>query len=249
MNFFKKFNIFTFLLVVSVFALVLRLVNVASFSTKTSVAESTAPPQKFEQVAAADKAAPPTTTTDKLAATATPAAPAGGTEQAAAPPPMTAPSGEQGFSSSEVEILQSLSKRRDELDKREQQIGQREALLKAAGGEVDRKIAELNKIRSELEDLLNKQKTAEDERINSLVKIYENMKPKDAANIFNTLDMNVLLPVIAKISERKASPILAAMSPDKARQVTIQLAEQRKLPQLPDDSKKPKTTAPAAAKP
>ena len=218
MNFFKKFNIFTFLMVVSVFAFVLRLVNVANFSTKTSVAESAAPTQKFEQVATADKAATPApATTDKTAsptpadAAAAPAAPTAGTDQAAAPPPMTTPSGEQGFSSSEVEILQSLSKRRDELDKREQQIGQREALLKAAGGEVDRKIAELNKIRSELEDLLNKQKTAEDERINSLVKIYENMKPKDAANIFNTLDMNVLLPVIAKISERKASPILAAM--------------------------------------
>lgn len=258
MNIFKKFNIFTFLMVVSVFAFVLRLVNIASFSTPASVAESAAPAQSFGQVPggqlpgqpqAPDKTTAPAVAAADASATGTTAgaAPsattATGTDQqqpAAAPPP---PYGEQGFSASEVEILQDLAKRRDELDKREQQIGQREALLKAAGTEVDRKIAELNKLRGELEDLLNKQKTAEDSRIDSLVKIYENMKPKDAANIFNTLDMDVLLPVIGKISERKASPILAAMSPDKAREVTIKLAEQRKLPQLPDDTKKAKPAA------
>ena len=242
----KKFNIFTFLLITCIFAFVLRLVNFADFSTPASVAQSTPPTQQFQPVpgqpATPDKAASQVATAQPVIAAAPTAAAASATDPSAAPPPSY---GEQGFSASEVEILQDLSKRRDELDKREQQISQREALLKAAGVEVDRKIAELNKIRSELEDLLNKQKTAEDSRIDSLVKIYENMKPKDAANIFNTLDMNVLLPVIAKISERKASPILAAMDPDKAREVTIKLAEQRKLPQLPDDSKKTKTAVPA----
>ncbi len=252
MNFFKKFNIFTFLMVVSVFAFMLKLIDIAHYPMHVSNAETAPPAQKFEPVAntaSTDKPAPAVATTAAPApsssaltapAAATPAADT--TDQSAAPPP-----DEQGFSASEVEILQSLSKRRDELDKREQQISQREALLKAAGVEVDRKIAELNKIRSELEDLLNKQKTAEDERINSLVKIYQNMKPKDAARIFDTLDMDVLLPVIGKMSDRAASPVLAAMDPDKARQVTIKLAEQRKLPTLPDDTKKPKAGAPAAA--
>jgi flagellar motility protein MotE (MotC chaperone) len=274
MNPFKKVNIFTFLLAVSSFAFVMRLVDISDFSTKKSVAESAPPSQQFQPVAgqsaAGQSAAGQSAAPDKVAAADAPAAvahsgeslaapdvkaadkaadakatDAKATDPAAAPPPSY---GEQGFSASEVETLQDLAKRREELDKREQQIGQREALLKAAGVEVDRKIAELNKLRSELEDLLNKQKTSEDERITSLVKIYENMKPKDAANIFNTLDMNVLLPVIGKISERKASPILAAMDPDKAREVTIKLAEQRKLPTL-DDSKKAKASAPASTAP
>ena len=261
MNPFRKVNIFTFLLVVSSFAFMMRLVDIASFPTHKSEAESTSPAQQFQPVAGESGKAPVDKTV--VASAAAPASEEGAavkapekasedktadktTDQKATDQPAAAPPsyGEQGFSASEVEILQSLSKRRDELDKREQQISQREALLKAAGGEVDRKIAELNKIKGELESLLNKQKTAEDERINSLVKIYENMKPKDAANIFNTLDMDVLLPVIAKISERKASPILAAMDPDKAREVTIKLAEQRRLPTLPDDSKKAKAPKP-----
>ena len=86
----------------------------------------------------------------------------------------------------------------------------------------------------------------EEERLTSLVKIYENMKPKEAATIFNTLDLDVLLAVVGRMNERKTSPILAAMDPDKARIVTIKLAEQRKLPQAAPDSsdKKPAPTKP-----
>ena len=229
MNFFKNFNIFTFLMTVFVFAVVFRLVDIANFSARVSVAESTSPGQKFEQIPeqtllpvkkdSPEKAAIPGTKTSKHLY------------------------GERAFSAAELEVLQSLSKRRDKLNKREKKIGQQEALLRAAEGEVDRKVAELNKIRSELEDLLNRQKTIQDERIDSLVKIYGNMKPKLAARIFDTLEMEVMLSVISKMSERKSSPILANMDPEKARQVTIQLAEQRKLPSLPTSTKKGKIPA------
>jgi flagellar motility protein MotE (MotC chaperone) len=137
------------------------------------------------------------------------------------------------FSAAELEVLQSLARRREEIEKREQRISAQEALLKAAEQEVDRKIAELNKLRTELEILLGKQQTMEEERLLSLVKIYENMKPKEAAAIFNTLDMDVLLAVIGRMTERKSSPIIASMDPNKARIVTIRLAEQRRLPQEP----------------
>ena len=142
-----------------------------------------------------------------------------------------APSDEdRAFSASELEVLQSLSKRRDELDKREKKIATREAVLTAAEQEVDKKVAELNKLKGEIEALLGKQQKMEEDRIMSLVKIYENMKPKEAAAIFNTLDMGVLISVISRMKELKSSPILAAMDPEKARIVTIKLAEMRTLP-------------------
>jgi len=219
MNFFKSFNIFTILMTVFVFAVVLRLVDIASFPVQISVAESDPSGEKFEQVS---EQTPLSTKKDVSETTSTP--------EKKKP---ASPYGERAFSAAELEVLQALSKRRDELDKREKKIGQKEALLRAAEGEVDRKVAELNKIRSELEELLNKQQTIQDERIDSLVKIYGNMKPKLAARIFDTLEMEVMLSVISKMSERKSSPILASMDPEKARQVTIQLAEQRKLPSLP----------------
>jgi flagellar motility protein MotE (MotC chaperone) len=91
-------------------------------------------------------------------------------------------------------------------------------------------------LRREIENLLQKQSEEEMARINSLVKIYQGMKPKDAARIFDTLDLDILVVVVSKMSERKLSPVLAAMNPERARTVTIMLAEQKQLPSLPQSN-------------
>ena len=61
------------------------------------------------------------------------------------------------------------------------------------------------------------------------------MKPKDAARIFNTLDLDVLLNVVSRMSERKSAPVIASMDPERARTLTIMLMEQKALPTLSDD--------------
>ena len=139
------------------------------------------------------------------------------------------------FSESEIEILQSLSERRKALEEREKRLSQKEALLKVAEQQVDRKISELASLRSELESLLDQQEKVQEERLRRMVKIYESMKPKEAAAIFNSLDMDVLLSVIGRMSERKSAPIFASMNPARAQEVTIKLVEQTKLPELPQD--------------
>ncbi len=133
----------------------------------------------------------------------------------------------------EAELAKDLVMQRKRLEARETELIQKEALLQAAGQELDRKYQEMVALRKDIEDLLVTQSEEEEKRINSLVKIYENMKAKDAAGIFNTLDLDILVEVISRMSERKVSPILAAMSPERARTVTIMLAEQKSLPELP----------------
>jgi len=137
------------------------------------------------------------------------------------------------FSKTEIEVLQSLSKRRQSLEARERRLVQKEALLNAAEQEIDLKIKELATLRGELETLLGKQEKEQEVRLQRMVKIYENMKPKDAANIFNSLDMSVLLSVISRMSERKSAPIFASMNPSRAQEVTLKLVEQSELPKLP----------------
>ncbi len=131
-----------------------------------------------------------------------------------------------------MELYKDLAERREELDNIEQDLRTREALLKATEQELERKYQELTKLRNEIETLLNQQSEQEESRIKSLVKIYEGMKPKDAARIFDTLDIDVLLSVVAQMSERKVSPIMAAMNPERVRTITIMLAEQKQLPTL-----------------
>ena len=65
------------------------------------------------------------------------------------------------------------------------------------------------------------------------IRSYYGMKPAQAAKIFDSLDMDILLPVISSMKERKSSAILALMNPDKARTVTTKLAVEYELPGQP----------------
>jgi flagellar motility protein MotE (MotC chaperone) len=136
------------------------------------------------------------------------------------------------YSSMRMELFEDLSARRKALEERERELSVREALLKAAEQELESKYKELLSLRAEIQDLLVVQTEEEQMRIASLVKIYEGMKPKDAARIFNTLDLDVLLEVVSKMSERKSAPILASMEPERARTLTLMLMEQKKLPDV-----------------
>ncbi len=228
-SFLKKLpvNIFTLLMILAGTVFIFRAVNLITYGTAQPDNASVIVGARAQQ--AVNEEPPPMDKKDATQAAATEKMP-DIKLPGALPPDTSSQDTQRSFSASEIEVLQALAKRRDELNKREQEMVAREALLNAAEQEVDRKITELNKLRGELEKLLGQQQTMEAERIASLVKIYENMKPKEAAEIFNTLDLDILLTVISRMAERKSSPILAAMNTERARLVTIRLAEMRKLP-------------------
>lgn len=131
------------------------------------------------------------------------------------------------------EVFEDLKKRRAEIDGMEKKLGEREALLEAAQQELDKKVKEMEGLRDELRGLLKQQTAEEAARIQSLVKIYAAMKPKDAARIFNTLDTDILMDVISNMPESKAGGIIALMDADRAKALTTLLAEQKKLPDMP----------------
>jgi flagellar motility protein MotE (MotC chaperone) len=155
--------------------------------------------------------------------------PAAATTAAAEPAPLAAAQATP-MTPTEMDVLQKLSERRDQLDTREHDIERREALLKAGDDQIDRRIAELKTLQSTIEGLLRQYNDQEDAKIKSLVKIYENMKPKEAAKIFEQLDMPILLDVIERMKEQKVAPILAEMDPSKARTVTSEMAQRRQMP-------------------
>ena len=133
------------------------------------------------------------------------------------------------FTPVELDILQNLVRRREELDRWEKNIEIKEAALDATEKRVNDKIVQIEGMKKEVASLLAQYNEKEDVKIHSLVKIYESMKPKDAARIFDEVDMPILLLVIDKMPEKKTAPILALMDPKKAKQITVQLAEQRRL--------------------
>ncbi len=131
---------------------------------------------------------------------------------------------------SEIEVLQKLSARREALDRRTLELEQREVLLSAAEARIEERIQELKTLQANIEGMIEQRDEKQEAQLRSLVKIYESMKPKEAARIFEELDMAVLLEVIDRMKERKSAPILAKMNPDKAKEITVELADRHKLP-------------------
>jgi flagellar motility protein MotE (MotC chaperone) len=156
-----------------------------------------------------------------------PAAKAGSQQQphAADPPPV--PEGPPPMTDGEKAVLLELRARREQLDARDAALTGRESMLAAAEKKLAAQLGELQALQQRLEALDASRKQQESAAWQGLVKVYESMKARDAAAIFNDLDMPVLLSVIDRMKETKAAAILAAMLPDKARDVTTQLAQKR----------------------
>jgi flagellar motility protein MotE (MotC chaperone) len=121
-------------------------------------------------------------------------------------------------------ILGRLQDRRQELDERNRELDMRESLLKAAEKRLDAKVNELKDIEARIKVASNARDEAEVQRFKGIVSMYENMKPKDAARIFDRLEMRVLAEVATAIKSRTMSEILAQMSPDSAEKLTVELA-------------------------
>lgn len=132
-------------------------------------------------------------------------------------------------SAQEVQVLQQLAARREALDARAEDIDRRADVLRAGEARLDQKLRELRDLETLLQGLLKAHDTQQEEQIRSLVKIYENMKPKDAARILEELEMATLLQVAERMSERKLAPVMANMNPAKAKAITEELAKLRQL--------------------
>lgn len=146
------------------------------------------------------------------------------------PPPAPArlPDAGVSVSPSELDVLESLGKRREEIDRRAADIDMKEKLLAATEKRIDEKIAKLQTIEARVQELLGQRDEVEEAQLQSLVKVYESMKPKEAAAIFETLDREILIAVVQRMKEARLAPILADMSPKTAQDVTVMLAQRGK---------------------
>lgn len=143
-----------------------------------------------------------------------------------------------GSELTERAVLERLGERRLELDSIERQLGMREDLVAAAEARLNDRIAALDELEAQVQALVDEKNALDDQQFASLVSMYENMKPKDAAAVFDNLDMTVLLRLAISINPRKMSPIMADMQTDRAQALTLLMAdEDREAPvsNVPDE--------------
>lgn len=122
-------------------------------------------------------------------------------------------------------LLQRLSARRDELQKYEDDLALRTSIVDAAERRIEERSATLTALEAQISSLVDQRQEMESGQFAGIVAMYESMKPKDAAAIFDNLDMEVLLRVAKTIAPRKMAPILAAMETARAQELTVKMAD------------------------
>ena len=147
-------------------------------------------------------------------------APANG---AAAPaPPVEAV--KPAMTAGERAVLESLQQRRQELEARSRELEVRDSLLRAAEKRIEQRLQELKETEARVTGADKKKDEEESAKFKSLVSMYENMKAKDAAKIFDRLDLRILVEVVNAMNARRMSDILGLMTPEAAERLTIEIA-------------------------
>jgi len=154
-------------------------------------------------------------------------------------------------SPTERALLERLGERREAIDSRMRELEMRERLLDTAEKKLDSRVGDLKELETKAAGPGGKPAGEEAKGIKNLVIMYEAMKPKEAARVFDRLGLDILVPVVQQMNPRKMSEVLAAMAPDRAEKLTVALATVSRNPGVEraaiDPASLPGTELPAIA--
>lgn len=121
-------------------------------------------------------------------------------------------------------MLDAFKSREAQIEAREKAIEDRMNALRIADAEVARKLDELTAAEAQLSDTLALADTAAEGDLGKLTKVYETMKPKQAAALFEQMDPNFAAGFLGRMRPESAAAIMAGLSPEAAHLYSVVLA-------------------------
>ena len=128
------------------------------------------------------------------------------------------------------DVLRSLNRERELVELQKREIEARKAEISLAMERLSVERASLTELKASIEDLLARIEASQTEDLERLIAFYKNMKPADAARIMDDLDIETTIMIMGEMNPRNAAPILAKVSPVRARAVSKIIFERSQLP-------------------
>lgn len=129
----------------------------------------------------------------------------------------------------DIQSLEALTKEKQAFKEKKRQWKQKMQTLQALGLMVEKKQKELERLEKILIHMTQKHQKNEQLHMKSLVKIYEHMKPPQAALVFLKMDPSYVVDIMQYMREAKASLILAQLPSHLASYVTEQICHRRSI--------------------
>lgn len=128
------------------------------------------------------------------------------------------------FSDDEIDHLSKLNDRKKELDAREEELNRQEAELQNQKAELDKRLKDLEEMRGKISSILEDRVKADDQKVDTLVQMYSNMKPPQAAKVFETMDEDLVVEILGRMKKKNAADIMNLLKPEKAQIISEKYA-------------------------
>jgi len=121
------------------------------------------------------------------------------------------------FTDEEINHFSKLNERKRELDAREEELARMEAELAAQKTDLEKRLQKLETTRREISSVLEEKVKADDQKVETLVQMYSNMKPQQAAKIFEEMDEDLAVEIIGRMKKKNAAEVMNIIKPEKAK--------------------------------
>lgn len=116
----------------------------------------------------------------------------------------------------EADYLFKLAERKKQLDTREEELNKYAAEITKQKEEIEVKLKKLEETRSKISTALEDKIKTDDAKVDTLVQMYSNMKPQQAAKVFESLDEDLVIEILSRMKKKNAADILNLVKAEKA---------------------------------
>jgi flagellar motility protein MotE (MotC chaperone) len=131
---------------------------------------------------------------------------------------------ETGHAPGKDQLLEAIRQRETQLATEEKRLADRKQTLGVAEAKLAEQLAAFGKAQQNLEKTLAMADQAAERDLARMTTVYENMKPADAAQIFETMDLGFAAGLLARMRPDMAAQVLTGMKPQTAYALTLTIA-------------------------
>lgn len=122
----------------------------------------------------------------------------------------------EGKKLEDAEYMFKLAERKKQLDQRENDLNKLAEQIEKQKVEISEKLTKLEATRVQISKALEEKIKADDGKVETLVQMYTNMKPAQAAKIFESLDEDLVIEILGRMKKKSAADILNLIKAEKA---------------------------------
>ncbi len=127
----------------------------------------------------------------------------------------------------EITLFSKLEARKTQLDSRESELNKLEEELQKQKDVLEKRLAELEEVRGKISAKLDEKVKVDTAKVESLVSVFANMKPAQAAKVVEGINEDLAVEVLAKMKNKNAAEILNLMDAEKAKRISEKYAGYR----------------------